>query len=144
MNDSDTLVGSWTLVRWETRYDDGRVFCPMGEDAKGLLIYAPDGYMAAFLHANNRPPFTTGEMLTATAEEKVRGWDTYFSYAGRYEIDGDRVVHHVEASLYPNWLGTTLVRHMKRRGAELSLTTVPQKSGRGLQSSELIWRRTTG
>lgn len=136
------LVGSWRLERWETRYDDGRVIHPMGADAQGLLIYTADGYMAAMLYRNARAPFTTGEALTAGVEEKVVGWDGYFSYAGRYEVEGDTVRHFVEVSQYPNWVGTTQIRTMAYRGDELSLTTLPQTTRRGVQTSELRWRRT--
>jgi hypothetical protein len=142
MTTAADLVGSWRLERWQTRYDDGRVIHPMGADAQGLLIYAADGYMAAVLYRNARPPFTTGEALTAGIEEKIGGWDSYFSYAGRYDVVGDTVRHHVEASQYPNWVGTTQIRVIACRGDQLSLTTLPQTTRRGVQTSELRWRRT--
>ena len=142
MTTAADLVGSWRLERWETRYDDGRVIHPMGEDAEGLLIYSADGYMAAMLYRNGRTPFTTGEALMAGVEEKVGGWDSYFSYAGRYEVAGDTVRHHVEVSQYPNWVGTMQIRVLTYRGEEMSLTTLPQTTRRGVQTSQLRWRRT--
>ena len=41
----DQLVGTWRLVSWETRYEDGSVIHPMGDDAVGFLVYAADGYI---------------------------------------------------------------------------------------------------
>ena len=137
----DQLVGTWKLVNWETRYDNGSVIYPMGEDAIGFLVYAADGHMAATLSRHDRAPFTSGEMLTADADEKLLGWDTYFSYVGRFEIDDGKITHHIEASQYPNWIGEAQVRFMSLDGDRLELATPPQDSRRGRQTSHLTWRR---
>ncbi len=135
------LVGTWRLERWRAIYDSGREIYPMGEDAQGWLLYTSDGYMAAFLSRADRPPFETGEMLSADDAEKVKAWDSFYSYCGRYEIRDDEVVHHLEASLYPNSVGTPQSRRMKLEGDRLTLTTPPQKTRRGQQTSEVVWRR---
>ena len=137
----DQLIGTWRLVSWETRYDDGNFIYPMGEDAMGFLVYAADGYMAATLSRRDRAHFTSGEMLTADVAEKSRGWNSYFSYVGRYEIAAGKITHHIEASQYPNWVGDAQVRFMHFDGDRLELTTPPQDSRRGRQTSHLIWRR---
>jgi hypothetical protein len=31
--------------------------------------------------------------------------ETYVSSCGQYDFLGDTVVHHVELSLFPNWIG---------------------------------------
>ncbi len=116
----------------------------MGEDAQGRLLYTSDGYMAAFLSRANRPAFETGEMLSADDEEKVRAWDSFVSYCGNYEVRGDQVLHHVEGSIYPNWIGETQARTMHLKGNRLTLTTPPQKTRRGIQTSEVLWRRAVG
>ena len=137
----DELIGTWKLERWETRYDDGRLIHPMGDDAVGFLVYAADGYMAATLSRRDRPGFTSGEMLSADEAEKARAWDSYFSYVGRYEVGDGKVTHHIEASQYPNWVGDAQVRLMRLDGDRLELSTPPQNSRRGRQTSHLIWRR---
>jgi len=137
----EQLLGTWELVRWETSYDDGRTIYPMGEDAKGFIIYTTDGYMSAALFRGNRPNFETGEALTASDAEKVAGWDSYYSYGGPFEIDGDRVIHTVAHTIYPNWLGGTQVREISFEGEHMILTTPPQKTRRGTQNSRVIWRR---
>ncbi len=137
----EQLLGTWELVRWETSYDDGRTIYPMGEDAKGFIMYTTDGYMSAALFRGNRPNFETGEALTASDAEKVAGWDSYYSYGGPFEIDGDRVIHTVAHTIYPNWLGGTQVREISFEGEHMILTTPPQKTRRGTQNSRVIWRR---
>jgi len=136
-----TLVGTWLLESWETRYEDGRLIYPMGEDALGFLVYSADGYMAATLSFRDRLPFRTGEMLTADVAEKVQGWDSYFSYVGRYSVAGGRVTHHIEASQYPNWVGNDQVRVMTLDDNRLELATLTQTTRRGRQTSHLIWSR---
>ena len=113
----------------------------MGEDAKGFILYTTDGYMSAALFRGNRPDFVTGEALTASEAEKVAGWDSYYSYGGPFRIDGDRVIHTVAHSIYPNWLGGTQVREISFEGDHLILTTPPQKTRRGMQNSRVIWQR---
>jgi hypothetical protein len=137
----EQLLGTWELVRWESSYDDGRTIYPMGEDAKGFILYTTDGYMSAALFRGNRPDFVTGEALTASEAEKVAGWDSYYSYGGPFRIDGDRVIHTVAHSIYPNWLGGTQVREISFEGDHLILTTPPQKTRRGMQNSRVIWQR---
>jgi len=137
----EQLLGTWELVRWETSYDDGLTIYPMGEDAKGFIMYTTDGHMSAALFRGNRPNFETGEALTASDAEKVAGWDSYYSYGGPFEIDGDRVIHTVAHTIYPNWLGGTQVREISFEGEHLILTTPPQKTRRGTQNSRVIWRR---
>ncbi len=135
------LVGTWFLESWETRYEDGCLIYPMGENALGFLIYSADGYIAATLSRRERSPFHTGEMLTADVEEKVQGWDSYFSYVGRYSIAGDRVTHHIEAAQYPNWVGDDQVRIVALDDNRLELATPMQVARRGRQTSHLIWSR---
>ncbi len=43
----------------------------------------------------------------------------------------DTVTHHVEVSLFPNWLGTAQLRYHKREGNMLTLRTPPIPSGDG-------------
>jgi len=141
MTSAEQLIGTWQLVRWETTYDDGRTIYPMGEDAKGFILYAPDGHMSAVLFRADRPHFTTGEALTASDAEKVAGWDSFYSYGGPYRIEGDTVIHTVAHCIYPNWLGQEQVRGISFDGDHLVLTTPPQNTRRGTQTSRVIWRR---
>ena len=141
MATADQLVGTWELVRWETSYDDGRTIYPMGEDAKGYILYTPDGFMSAVLFRADRPHFTSGEALTANDPEKVAGWNSYYAYGGPFEVQGDRVVHTVAYCIYPNWVGATQVRGISFEGDNLVLSTPPQKTRRGTQTSRVIWSR---
>ena len=138
---AERLQGTWTLETWRAVYDSGRVIYPMGEDAEGWLLYTAGGYMAAFLARAGRASFTTGEALTADDAEKIAAWDSFFAYSGTYEVVGSTVRHHIDACQYPNWIGDVQVREMVFEDGRLILKTPPQKTGRGTQHSEVIWRR---
>ena len=38
----EKLIGSWSLVSWESHSDDGSASYPLGEDALGQLMYDAD------------------------------------------------------------------------------------------------------
>src|SRR5215207_6444956 len=60
--------------------------------------------MFVAIMAPNRLRFAADDLLSATKEEEAQAEETYVSYCGRYEFLGDTVVHHVELSLFPNWI----------------------------------------
>lgn len=43
------------------------------------------------------------------------------AYAGTYEIDGNSVVHYVDISLFPNWIGGEQRRIARLDGDRLAL-----------------------
>jgi len=69
----------------------------------------------------DRPLLGAPNWRIATDDEKLSAVRSYGSYSGRYEWGGDRVLHHVDASIYPNWVGATLVRLVTFDGADLVL-----------------------
>ena len=103
----DELVGAWQLISWENHAADGRVTYPMGTDAVGYLTYTADGRCSVMISRAGRAVFSGNDLLSATVEEKARAVEGFVAYAGRYTFHGDRVVHHVELSLFPTGSGAT-------------------------------------
>ena len=104
-------------------------------------MYNHGGYMSvAFMHAN-RPPFASKDMRAGTPEEKEAAFDSYQSYCGTYEVLDDKVVHHIEVSLYPNWIGVAQERFFDFDGDKLSLSTPPLLLDGVEQTAHLIWQR---
>jgi hypothetical protein len=93
----EALVGAWQLPSWENRAADGQVTYPMGTD----------GCFSVTISRRGRAGFTAGDLLGGTTEEQARAVEGCVAYAGRYSFHGDRVIHHVELSLFPNWSGAT-------------------------------------
>lgn len=141
---SDALAGTWRLVRWENRSADGRITYPLGEDAEGLLVYGDDGYMFVAVMRARRAPFGAGDLLGGSLEEKAQAAETYVSYCGRYEVSDEGVVHHVELSLFPNWIGAEQERLIEIEGDLLTLRTRPMLLEGAQQTAHLVWKRVRG
>lgn len=135
------FVGSWRLVSMEARRSDGEVAYPLGKDGGGSLVYSADGYMSVVLHQANRERFGTRDIMAGSDAQLANASRTYVSYAGRYEVRNGRVQHHVDASLFPDWVGTTQERIYTFDGPRLTLSTDPIPLGGVEMRVLLIWER---
>jgi hypothetical protein len=139
---SNPLVGTWRLISWEIRSVDGqKVSYPFGRGAVGYIMYNEGGYMSVAITHPNRERFAAGDLLSGSPEERAHAASTYVSYCGQYEFRGETVVHHVELSLFPNWVGVDQERLVELRGDRLTLSTRPMLLGGELQTAHLIWER---
>lgn len=137
---SGSVVGTWRLKQWEIHHPDGRIAWPLGSDAVGYLFYTSEGYMSVAMMRAERPAFTSDDLLGGTPEEKAAAAAGYVTYCGRYEVRDGIVIHHVELSLFPNWIGVDQVRFAKVEGDELTITTRPLRIG-GETINRLVWER---
>jgi hypothetical protein len=141
----DRLVGGWQLLRWRISYNDGRKpTFPYGQDAGGLILYTPDGWMTASIWRAGRKPLSSESVRSAPEAERLAAFESYFSYGGRYEIIGDDVVHTVSASLNPNFISTRQVRRMTfGPDRTLTLSATDLLPGTKVERlHELTWQRT--
>ena len=138
------LVGSWRLRRWVAILDDGSETQPMGDVPSGLLAYSGDGAMVAILGSGERPRFASDDVTGGTDEERALAFSSFIAYGGPYEIDGDIVSHHVDTSLFPNWIGTVQRRRweLDETGRWLTLTSPPVTLGGATRIHRLVWERT--
>ena len=119
----NSLVGTWRLVSREQRDADGRVM-PVGTDLRGILTYSADGYMCVAIMQADRPSFANPTRADVTDDEWVAAAREHTSYAGPYEIveaEG-KLLHHVEISLIPNWIGGTQERIYTLKDDRLTLS----------------------
>ena len=105
------LVGTWKLVSASNVTDKGVVNdAPYGRNPIGFLTYTADGRMMAIITDGGPKPLSKYWRI-APAGEKAQAFTTSLTYAGTFTvIDGNRVIHHVEASSDPNRVNTDLVR----------------------------------
>jgi hypothetical protein len=137
----ERFVGTWKLISFETRVENGEVSYPFGNDALGYIMYSADGYMSVTVLPRNRRRFNTQDILGGTTEEKVAAAESYISYCGRYEVVQDRVIHHVEVSFFPNWAGVDQERFYGFDGNRLTLSAAPMLIKGKSQSAYLIWKK---
>lgn len=137
------LVGTWKLVSVEMRYSNGDVRYPWGTHANGHLLYSAEGYMSVALATGERPLFTTEDILTGSLEEQAQAARSYVSYGGTYELqEGNEITHHVEISLFPNWVGQAQLRYIEVvDDKQLILRTAPILANGKQGTGYLIWSR---
>jgi hypothetical protein len=135
------LVGAWQLLSWENRAADGQITYPMGADALGYLLYTADGRFSVTISRRGRAGFAAGDLLSGTTEEQARAVEGFVAYAGRYSFHGDRVIHHVELSLFPNWVGSDQERWVELAEDRLTLSASPLLLAGRQQIPRLVWER---
>jgi len=107
----------------EGRRASGAVFHPWGTDVRGRLTYDAAGHVALQIAKGGREPFASDDLEAGTPEEVRRAWDGYHAWFGRFTVreDDQSVVHHIEASLFPNWAGVDQTRLVSLDGDGLVL-----------------------
>ena len=101
-------------------------------------MYGEDGYVSVDIMRPDRAKFATEDLLGGEAKERAPAAGTYVSYCGRYEFRGDTVVHRVELSLFPNWVGVAQERLVEVKGNRLTLSTRPILLGGVQRTAHLI------
>ena len=120
------LLGAWQLVGCTRFVESGTPDHPLGPKPTGLILYTPDGMMGAFIRKDAALAWD-GPLLT--------------SYAGRWEMDGDIVRHHVSFNSEEGRAGQTLIRRARFEGCRLVLQTEKKPGKRGLSWIDFAWER---
>jgi len=122
---ADQILGRWRLVSiasrddpsqpWEQRY---------GASPLGYIQYGTDGFMSVQIAKMPRPRFASGKDRSPTAEEGRDAYLGYVAYFGTYTVEeGSRtVIHHVQGSLGPAFVGTDQRRPANLEGDRLTLS----------------------
>lgn len=130
MND---LLGTWTLLSCVSQRGaaERRTF---GDPPAGQLTYTADGRMAAFL---------MDPAWAAAGDPKADSFTDFFSYAGTWRRDGERVTHDILFASQPTRVGTSFVRQIVPVDADtMALVTEPEVSKSGqTYITRLVWKR---
>jgi Lipocalin-like domain len=131
------VVGAWSLETFDIVERDGTTRPRFGKNPVGYLIYSTSGRMSATLSGVHRPALEPSGEASSSCKESLTD---FLSYAGTYEIRGDRVFHHVQLSVFTNLVGTTLERQFTLAGDTLRIKTITP--GMWGDNSVLVWERT--
>jgi hypothetical protein len=138
------LIGAWTLQSYVAHNIDGsEVIHPLGVDAKGIIMYTPDGYMSAQLMRSDRRHLDGDDMQPRADVDLAAAANGYLSYAGPYSIvDNGLIAHHIDVSLLPNWIGGIQYRAALLHGSVLELSPPePILVGGRRLTARLVWHR---
>lgn len=136
---AEGVVGAWSLLSFNVDEPSGKSRPRFGPEPVGYLIYSADSRMSAVLAGTHRPALTSPSGTASSEEARTQALQNFLAYAGRYEVRGDRVFHHVEVSVFTNLIGTTLERRFTIEGDRLTIRTVPPEIWG--TSNILVWKR---
>jgi hypothetical protein len=138
----DEILGSWKLLSFVYKAEDGSSFYPYGKEADGIIIYDKGGYMTAVITRTDRPRLSTEDFGLLPNEEKLSLAKGFMTYAGKYEILDDRILHKIEIGYIPNWAGTTFERFPFFEDGNLVLATAPTLLRGKYFTGYLTWAKT--
>jgi Lipocalin-like domain len=120
------LIGTWRVVTYEDRKDEkdpnSEWTYPYGKNPKGYIVYDETGHvMIQSMRIPPPPKFASGGDGKPTPQEALVAYDSYVAYFGTYTVDEARhvVIHHVEGSLNPSYVGTDQERPFELTGDRL-------------------------
>ena len=107
-------------------------------------MYDGEGGFSGQIMARERPSFATGNLLKGSDSEVRAAFEGYVAYYGSYSVDEAEglMIHQVEGSFFPNWIGDRQVRKYQFTGdGRLQLSTLPIKGARADLTVVLLWER---
>lgn len=118
--------GSWSLQSFEIEKLDKSV-APWGQNARGLLIFAPSGHMSVSINRD----------LGQGDSDAQKIFDSILFYSGTFRIEGSVVLNMVQNASNPARIGKDMIRYASLEGDVLTLKT-PQES---FGTATLRWKR---
>lgn len=142
----EQLPGTWHLRSFLSTCEDGRTRQPLGPRPTGRLHYDRGGGMLAALAHTEQPPLgVSGLEQAATADVQARAaaFSRFVCYGGRWSVEGDSVLHHVELAAVADVLGKVHRRQATLEGDRLVLIySHPSPSGKRWTHA-LSWQRSS-
>lgn len=141
---AESFAGTWRLVEAYAETEAGRQPFPLGDDARGMIIYDAAGYMSAQLMSAGRERFSSPDLGKVALQEFKDAYLGYTSYYGTFSLDvaAGTVTHYVEGSLAAGWAGGEQLRYFEFRDDQLILKTPPMRAADGTKLvNTLVWAR---
>jgi hypothetical protein len=134
------LLGTWTLVSWESLTKDGIKEPTMeGTNLKGLLIFEGKRYSLQVI--SEIPKLASKDRMKTTPEENKAVAHGVLSIFGTYSVnETDKILMlQVERSSFPNQTGENLKRVITSLTADELIYTTPKRLAGG--SNTFVWKR---
>jgi hypothetical protein len=136
------LAGTWTLVRCDNVYPDGRRIELYGPHPQGMWMIDDHGHYMMLIARAQRKPFATGDKSRGTLEEyRAASLDVNAHY-GSVGIHGDRMSTHIDQASFPNWVGRGGTTAYTLDGNQLTYIVAKPSSGSSEGAhGEVVWQR---
>jgi hypothetical protein len=140
--DRNPLLGTWRLKSYVATTDAGEKSMPYGVHPNGYLSYSVEGRMQVIGTSDGR---IAPHPAAPTDDERMMLYETMFAYAGTYEVEAGKVIHHVDISWNHAWTGTDQVRFYEVTGNTLTITSrlIDPASGKEAQYV-VLWEKVEG
>ena len=107
----ENIVGTWKLVAVKSTSLKGDVNpTAFGNNPTGFATFTDKGRMTLIMCDDGRKPLSVVDRVSAPVAERAEAFATFVAYAGRYTMESDKVLFHIEASSIQNWVNTDLTR----------------------------------
>jgi len=137
----DRLVGSWSLVSFDTVEPNGSKHPALeGANPKGVYLFTPSGFVAYQAIADVPKIASDDRLKTMPAEEKAVA-HAVLAYFGTYKVndDGKSFDLHIERSSFPNQNGLDAKRIVSEISADGMTITNPGRLAGG--QTVTVWKR---
>lgn len=137
----DALIGSWFLREAYAVGPRGeRMHDVYGGRPSGVIHYSSDGRMMALIAHEGRERLD-GDRQAAPEHQRAEAYKSSIAYAGQFSLEAGWILHSVDISTYPNWVGTVLRRSVTFEQDTVVLTTPPQMQDGVETVIKLVWQR---
>jgi hypothetical protein len=132
------FVGTWRLISQVSRREDGTTYYPRGIGASGILMYDSYGIISVQLMRAGHGTGHTGQF-----DDFKAAMENYLAYYGTYRVDRRNrvVIHKIEGSSYPSYIGTELSRRYSFNADRLTLTAEGKGGDGEDETRTLTWQR---
>ncbi|MGZ3183516.1 MAG: lipocalin-like domain-containing protein [Telluria sp.] len=137
---SDLANTSWTLVRVDNVYPDGRTVHLYGPHPQGRLLFDAGGHYAMQMYRAERTRFAANDKAAGTPEEYRAAALEGNAHFGSYEVADGVLIFRTAKATYPNWEGVERRSPATLEGDLLRYEVPAPTTGKGAKSI-VEWRR---
>ncbi len=101
---SQAIEGSWQLIKETLTVGDTKYVTFDGKNRQMIKIFNQSHFSFASI-GEQRPRFSS---YLLTNSEKVTAYDNFSGSMGRYSINNDILIEHIEFSSFPNYEGMSI------------------------------------
>jgi hypothetical protein len=113
------ILAAWSLVHYyhhPISSPDDRTY-PHGQDATGMIMYAPTGPMSALVVRPGQQTFRDSAGISPLTSGTPSDWETvgrnHIAYSGRFWTKGDRLWHELAVCSIPSQVGKVQERKVR-------------------------------
>lgn len=132
------VAGTWALVS-EIARKGSTTTEPLGPHPLGSMMLDRGGRFMLMIARPGLPRFAANRREAGTPEENRAVLGGSLSFFGTYTVADGALILRVEASTFPNWVGTEQKRFFTLNGDEMRWTN--RAPAIAAEVAELVWKR---